>query len=67
MYTSVASPIEQDMVQVFIRGLTLPLCLASKKLIAFETTFPQVVGYAKTIEQAYLETYGGGGKSPCYK
>lgn len=52
------------MVQRFIRGLTLPLWLASEHLIASEYTFLQVVDHARSIEWACLETYAGGGKRP---
>lgn len=42
----------------------MPLCLALKHLIAVESSFSQVVDYARAIKRACTKTYGDGSKSP---
>lgn len=44
-HTSMLYPIEHEMVQGFIRGLALPLFLASEHLIVDGSTFVQVVNH----------------------
>lgn len=60
-------PLEHDMVYRIIRGLLLPLYLASKHLIAIGISFSQIVDYAKAIERAYIETYRGVSNKLCHQ
>ena len=53
-------PTEQDLSQGFIRGLSLPLCLASEHFVATAPTFPQVVSHVRAIEQACFDTFNSG-------
>lgn len=52
---------------VFIRGLTLPLHLTSEHLIAFGSSFSQVVDHVRTKEKESVETYRGGDNRPCHQ
>ena len=53
-------PTEQDLSQGFVRGLALPLRLASEHLVATAPSFPQVVSHVRAIEQACFDSFSGG-------
>lgn len=54
--------VELELACEFIKGLTLQLHLEIEYLIAIGSFFPQIVNHTRTINRAYIETYGGGDK-----
>lgn len=53
-HISMLLPSEHDLVCGFIRGLALPLFLASKHLIIARSSFSQVVYHVRAIEKVVL-------------
>ncbi|XP_055820360.1 uncharacterized protein LOC129889189 [Solanum dulcamara] len=56
-----SSLIDMNMSREFIRGLSLPLCLASEHLILVGSNFPQIVSHVREVKHACFEAYKGYG------